>query len=427
MILKGSERGSAKQLALHLLNDADNDHVEVHELRGFVSDDLINAMKEAQAVSRGTKCQKFLFSVSLNPPDEADVPASIFEEAINRIEAKNGLEGHPRAIVFHEKNGRRHAHCVWSHIDAENITAKNLSHYKRKLQDVSRELYLEHGWTMPRGLLKGQAQNPLNYSLAEWQQAKRAGKNARDLKAQIQDAWAISDNGKSFSQALKERGFILAKGDRRGHVAVDYDGEVYSVARYTGKKAKEICARLGNPESLPSVDDARKEIAETAQSKHRFRIKEANIIHDEQLKGLDMEKDQLKAHHQTERQDLSTHQKQRWEQEVLERSRRLHKGLKGFWQRLTGKQARLQAENEKEALAALERDQKQRDDLIAVQLEDRRTLQQRYRKIDKDHAALIEELRKENSRLAQILDQPQSQRPKRQRRQRQARNIEPEF
>ena len=37
MILHGNQRGGARDLALHLLKD-ENEHVEVHELRGFVSD-----------------------------------------------------------------------------------------------------------------------------------------------------------------------------------------------------------------------------------------------------------------------------------------------------------------------------------------------------------------------------------------------------
>jgi hypothetical protein len=40
-----------------------------------------------------------------------------FEAAIDMAEQRLGLDGHPRAIVFHEKEGRRHAHAVWSRID----------------------------------------------------------------------------------------------------------------------------------------------------------------------------------------------------------------------------------------------------------------------------------------------------------------------
>jgi hypothetical protein len=52
MILKGSQRGGAKQLAYHLLKTEENEHVEVHEVRGFMSDDLHGALKEIHAVSQ---------------------------------------------------------------------------------------------------------------------------------------------------------------------------------------------------------------------------------------------------------------------------------------------------------------------------------------------------------------------------------------
>src|SRR4051794_1419065 len=114
MILKASQRAGAKQLAVHLLRTDENDHVEIHEIRGFAAEDLVGALREAYAVSRGTKCPQYLFSVSLSPPQDEIVEIPVFEQAIERIEERMGLTGQPRAIVFHEKNGRRHAHCVWS-------------------------------------------------------------------------------------------------------------------------------------------------------------------------------------------------------------------------------------------------------------------------------------------------------------------------
>ena len=80
------------------------------------------------------------------------VKLSDFENAADEVERKLGLEGQPRAIVFHEKDGRRHAHVVWSRIDAEHMRAINLPHYKMRLRDVSRDLFRAHGWEMPKGL-----------------------------------------------------------------------------------------------------------------------------------------------------------------------------------------------------------------------------------------------------------------------------------
>ena len=116
MILYASQRAGTKELAAHLLNGDENDHITVHEVRGFISLDLAGALREIEAISRGTRCQQFLFSVSLNPPEYADVPVEDFEAALDEIERKLNLVDQPRIIVFHEKNGRRHCHCVWSRL-----------------------------------------------------------------------------------------------------------------------------------------------------------------------------------------------------------------------------------------------------------------------------------------------------------------------
>ncbi|MEM6833832.1 MAG: relaxase/mobilization nuclease domain-containing protein, partial [Pseudomonadota bacterium] len=252
MILKGNARGGGADLAQHLQKE-ENDHVEMHELRGFVSDNLNGAFNEIYAQSRGTKCRQYLYSLSLNPPEQENVATADFLKAIERVEGKLGLEGQPRAIVFHEKNGRRHAHAVWSRIDVAQMKAVQLSYDHKKLMGISRDLFLEHGWQMPPGLARQSERDPLNFTLAEWQQAKRTGQNARDIKAAIQDAWIVSDNRASFIHALEDRGFRLARGDRGRFVAVDMHGEVYSVARQIGKRIKEVRGRLGDEATLPSV------------------------------------------------------------------------------------------------------------------------------------------------------------------------------
>ena len=69
-------------MAAHLLKTQDNEHIEVHELRGFLSDDLHAALHEIYAVSRGTRAKQFMFSLSLSPPADERVPIEVFEEAI---------------------------------------------------------------------------------------------------------------------------------------------------------------------------------------------------------------------------------------------------------------------------------------------------------------------------------------------------------
>ncbi|MEM9623508.1 MAG: relaxase/mobilization nuclease domain-containing protein, partial [Pseudomonadota bacterium] len=197
MILQGNQRGGGSNLAHHLLKD-ENEHVEVYDLRGFVSPDLHGAFKEAYAASRATKAKQFLFSLSLSPPPSEKVPTEVFEDTIARVEQALGLTKQPRAIVFHEKEGRRHAHAVWSRIDAKEGKAVQLSFSKRKLMDISRELFLEHGWKMPSGLMRSEARDPKNFTLAQWQQAQRNGKDPREIKQALQECWAISDTKSAF-------------------------------------------------------------------------------------------------------------------------------------------------------------------------------------------------------------------------------------
>lgn len=182
MILKASQRSGGLKLAAHLLNDRDNDRVEVHELRGFTAADLHDAFQEADAISKGTRCQQYLFSLSLSPPETEKVSVADFEQAIDQIEERLGLSDQARAIVFHEKEGRRHAHVVWSRIDVMEMKAIKLPFYKTRLNEVSKDLFLEHGWRLPEGYRDKRNRDPKNFTLAEWQQAKRQGKDAREIK-----------------------------------------------------------------------------------------------------------------------------------------------------------------------------------------------------------------------------------------------------
>lgn len=404
MILKAKERGDAPQLSRYLLARRENDHVELHEVRGFVSDDLFGAFAEADAIARGTRCRNYLFSMSLNPPQKERVGVEAFEQAIARIEQKLGLENQPRAVVFHEKDGRRHAHVVWSRIDSERMRSINISHYKMKLRDISRELFLEHGWDMPRGLQDRSLRDPLNFTQEEWQQARRAGLDPRELKSVLQHCWKVSDNKASFEHALKERGFWLAKGDRCGFVAIDYRGEVYSLSRYAGVKTEELEARLGDPNRLRTVEATKVEIARHVGQKLESFIADAELKAKQRFAMLAFQKSEMLARHQHARQTLWAAHERRWQAETLARAERLPKGFSGIWHRLTGQYARIRELNDREALEAFHRDRAEKDALVFAQLDERQELQREIREM---HLAASEELMRLRGDIAtyQNLDQ----------------------
>ncbi len=393
MILHGNQRGGAKNLALHLLKE-ENEHVEVHELRGFVSENLVSALNEVYAVSRGTKARQFLFSLSLNPPPNENVPTQTFEDAIERVEKKLGLENQPRAIVFHEKEGRRHCHAVWSRIDTKSMKAVQLSFSKRKLMDISRELFREHGWTMPRGMIDARERDPRNFTLAQWQQAKRTGKNPKAMKALFQECWAASDNQAALAQALKERGYVLTRGDRRGFVALDHRCEVFSIAKWVGIRAKDVRAKLTDPERLPSVAEARTRIARDMETHLDALQRSQNLAIRQRISIIEAERQRMAEKHARERAELIEAQSRRRHEDIMARQKRFRGGLRGILDRVTGKHRRIEKENQDHAWFAHKRDQQARDALIFQQLEARCTLQTR-----------IERLRVFNERSAQSLTQ----------------------
>lgn len=375
MILNGSQRGGARDLAAHLVK-AENEHVEIHEIRGFAADTLSGALREAEAVSRGTQCRQHLYSLSLSPPATANVPVPVFEDAIERVERKLGLEGHSRVVVFHEKEGRRHAHCVWSRIDPNTMKAVRMSHDRMKLGDVSRELYFEYGWKMPQGLIDPALRNPLNFDRIEWLKAKRAGRDPRDIKAAFQQCWAASDSGAAFGQAMQERGYFLAKGDRRAVVAVDTDGNVYSVARWADVKSKQVVTRIGDLEALPSVDTVQGRVRGLVRTKITGFL--GNVADDfaRAANALESRRLDMTEKHRAARRELTTAQDARWIGEARHRAERFRRGILGLWDRITGQHARLQQQNESETAACAKRDEAERQVLIDRQREERQRLQQ---------------------------------------------------
>lgn len=398
MILKGSQRGGGQNLAVHLMRMDDNDHVRVHELRGFASDDLKGAFKEVEAVSLGTKCRQYLFSLSINPPEDQTIPAEEFESTIDRIEERLGLTGQPRAIVLHEKNARLHAHCVWSRIDTGTMTARPMSFFKRKLTGLSRELYLEHGWDMPRGLISPSGRNPTNFTLAEWQQAKRLQQDPRWMKQVVRDCWARSDNRKSFEQGLSEHALFLARGDRRGFIVMDHAGQVQSLTRTLGLKTKELAARLGDPEALRDLNAAKAEAAKLLTPAMQRHVKESRAAFDARAKVLAGYRAEMVAHHRAARETMSARQAETRRRETAIRAARLPKGLSGLWHRITGKYQQIRRENEREANLMARSHAGERQELVEKQMDQRRVLEARIKELRESQAERLRDLRREMGR-----------------------------
>jgi hypothetical protein len=155
------------------------------------------------------------------------------------------------------------------------MRAIQMSHDHRRLMDLACELARKYGLDLPPGLKAWEAKQKfekdfLEASLGERAQQKITGITPEQRRAEITAAYAQSDSAEAFRAALEEKGYILAKGDRRGLVVVDEFGDVHSLSRYVkGYSAKQIKTRLAalDPETLPSVDTAKEMARSHAQAK----------------------------------------------------------------------------------------------------------------------------------------------------------------
>lgn len=377
MILKASQRSGARQLAAHLQNARDNDLVELHGIRGLVSaDDLTAALVEIDAQAQGTKCRKPFFCVAFNPPAAENPGIEQYEAAIAQVEKEFGLEEQARAVIFHEKNGRRHAHVVWSLIDTEKRKALEVKFFKNRLMTISRELYLEHGWQLPEGLkqdrrqtqkdeiIRGRAEN---YTLEEARHAERAGLAPDAFKRMVREAFDRSDGLKAFETALAEKGLYLANGDK-GLCIVDAAGGVHALARQTGYRKKEIKARIGSPEHLPSVEDVQAHVQQQASTQRlkqslaglkQKQAQERNLL----LKDLS----ELAVRHHKQRDTLHRRHWRRTVEEERSRGERLRGGIIRMFDRvaeLLGKRAPVSPKViAHERAASRRRDLRERDEL----------------------------------------------------------------
>lgn len=276
MIIKGSQRGGGSDLAVHLMNSFDNEKIELAELYGTVSSDLMGAFAEFKAHSNATQCTDYLYSLSINPAEP--LSREQYFASIQEIEARLKLTDQPRAVVFHVKDGREHCHVVWSRIDLEKMRSIQMSFDHSKLMDIACELAEKYGLSLPPGLKAWKQEKKeerlrlkeekLEATLADNAAREKSGITPEQRSSELTALYESSDSGAAFRAALEDSGYVLAQGDRRGFVIVDRDGDVHSLSRYIkGASAKKIAKAMEplTPEGLPDVDQAKELVREKAK------------------------------------------------------------------------------------------------------------------------------------------------------------------
>jgi len=273
MIIKGGSRSGPSALAAHLGNAETNEKVTLLETRGTAASDLRGALVEMDAIAVGTKCQKPLYHAAISPEPPHRLMPEQRTEAIDALEAKLGLNGHARVIVMHEKLGREHIHVVWSRIDFEKMRTVSDSHNYRKHEEVARDLERRFGHERVQGAhheREGVERPARTPSRAELRQEERTGIKGKDVRREVTECFRSSDGADAFIAALEEKGYVLAKGDRRDFVIIDREGGVHSLARrIEGVKAAQLRVFMAGVEqdALVTVENSRRKILEQEDEK----------------------------------------------------------------------------------------------------------------------------------------------------------------
>ncbi len=436
MIPFASQRGGGQDLAAHLLNEHDNDYMEVSDLRGAIANDLHGAFAEWEAQAHGlTKCKKYLYSLSINPDErQGDLSREQYLDYIDRAEKRLGLSGQPRAVVFHIKHGREHAHVVWSRIDPVQEKAVHMAFDKDKLMMVTREFARDHNLELPKGYSKDKAADKSKQlSVYDMAQQRSSGLTKQDHIENVTGAWRGSDSAKAFVQALSEKGYMLATG-KRPYVLIDFYGGMHALPRLIEDKtvrAKDVQKFLEKdfpPENLPAVDDAKKLVADYRATVEKHLKSERRVAALEQLKraherrrtALETERATLRAGQITKGQELaSNHRGQRdaLRADYLVRTREVKQqryenkptGLAAFLGRVSGValiRKKLHKHQDKKRLLAY-RSERQglREKQRVEQLSLRRTHEMQNLNIARSERALLQVERKEQKSLEETLKQ----------------------
>jgi hypothetical protein len=263
MIAKGTLHNSGARLAAYMVTGKDGERAELHELRGFASADIAEAFRDVHLMAEGTRSTKPFFHAQVRNPEGEELTRAQWLKVADRIEAKLGYSGQPRAVAFHidEKTGHEHMHVAWSRIDADTLQAKPLPFFKLRLKEVCRELENDLDLTRVRS---ERPRVELAPSRAEEEQSRRLDTDLHGIRGTIRQAYAQSDSGKAFAAALADKGLTLCQGERRDFIVLDQAGGIHLLGkRLLGDSAAEVRRGLADIDraGLPTVDEARAQLA----------------------------------------------------------------------------------------------------------------------------------------------------------------------
>lgn len=190
--------------------------------------------QEAGVPLTGRKREKgvvYTFSLSWSPEEKPNQEIMI-KSADETLEVL-GLQDHQSLIVAHNDTKHPHVHVICNLVNPNDGRMHDPDWgSKLKMSDWSLKHEFENGKIYCEQRVENNKKRKQG-KLVKYQEP------LHDRKAEIQELYRQSDSGKAFSAALEEKGYTIAKGNRRSFVLVDYEGRVHSLSRQLDKDQKK--------------------------------------------------------------------------------------------------------------------------------------------------------------------------------------------
>lgn len=211
-VIRGKPRGNGRQLGHYLLNSKENERIEVIEVRGTASQDVVKACVEINLMSELTKTDKGIYHGIFNPAiGEDNLSRDQWIMAADILEKELGLENKKRVIVLHTKKGRTHAHIAIERYDYQKKKMVSDSHNYKK-HDAARHK-IEKTLNMRKTPLKNM--------------------RSPQLREMMTGFWNSTKTAEGFIKKANEWGIKVVKSDnRRPYMIVDETGRSHDLTRH---------------------------------------------------------------------------------------------------------------------------------------------------------------------------------------------------
>lgn len=264
----GRTMRDARNLRAHLLKEA---YAQV-EIMNSLALDLDEVIYDMLIARDGSRADSAFLHIVISPSSE--LTSADLRRAAEIVAQHFGASEHQAALVIHEKDrlggaGTRHGHIVLGRVgpDGQVIPA---GFEKIKLETAMRILEVELGeritlgrhhqsavkWLRENNRLDvvaameaAHGSNPDKPTSAaspdKRHKIERQGVNLAASQQAVRDAWACSDDGRPFTQALAESGLSVAPGAKTGvFIVCQGDIEIGALDRLLKQKRRDVAARM---------------------------------------------------------------------------------------------------------------------------------------------------------------------------------------